>query len=82
VTTDRYSGRIGRLSKCATNVARSLLTTITFIGERQDIFEPGRRSLLPARRRTPVLFCPPSSRPTTCRVTPDRSAGAAYVTLR
>ena len=40
MSTDRYPGPIGRLSQCAANGARSLLTTITFLGERQDIFDP------------------------------------------
>jgi hypothetical protein len=40
VTTDRYSGPIDRLSWCAANGGRSLLPTITFLGEQQDINDP------------------------------------------
>jgi hypothetical protein len=40
VTTDRYSGPVGRLSKCTANDACALLTTITFLDERRAIFDP------------------------------------------
>ena len=40
MTTDRYSGPIGRLQNCEANGARSRLVRITFLGERQDIFDP------------------------------------------
>ena len=73
MTKDRFSGPLVKLSKCAANGV--LLTTITFLGERQHIFDPGAEELLPARRQTPMVFCPPSSRPTIYRVTPARSAG-------
>ena len=36
---DRYSRPICKLSQCATNGA-SLLTTITFLGERQVVIDP------------------------------------------
>ena len=37
---DPYSRPIGRLSQCAANGACSRLTTITFLGEEQDITDP------------------------------------------
>jgi hypothetical protein len=40
VNTDQYSRPIGGLQQCAASGACSLLTTITFLGERQDIFDP------------------------------------------
>ena len=40
MTTDRYSGPIGRRQQCEANGARSRLERITFLGERQDIFDP------------------------------------------
>ena len=40
MSTDRYSGPIGRLSQCAAKGARSHLVRITFLGEQQDIFDP------------------------------------------
>ena len=40
VSTNWYSRPIGRLSQCAANGARSPLTTITFLGEQQDITDP------------------------------------------
>jgi hypothetical protein len=43
VTTDRYSGPIGRLSKCTANGACSLLATITFLGEQLDTTDPPSR---------------------------------------
>jgi hypothetical protein len=58
------------------------MATITFLGEPQDIFDPGTAKPVAGPTTDAKLFCPPSSRPTTCRVTPDWSAGAAYVTLR
>jgi hypothetical protein len=46
VATGGYPGPIGRHSKCAANGARSLLTTITFLGERQAIFDPDAAMLI------------------------------------
>jgi hypothetical protein len=37
------AGPLGTFSKCAANGARSLLTTITFLGEQLDTTDPPRR---------------------------------------
>ncbi len=47
----RYSRPIGRLSPCAANGVRVLLVTITFLGEQQDIFDPGAAVPVAGRRR-------------------------------
>ena len=48
--TNRCSRPIGRLSHCAANGARSPLTTITFLGEQQDITD------LPRERREALRY--------------------------
>jgi hypothetical protein len=54
VTTDRYSGPIGRLAQCAANGACSLLTTITFLGEQLDTTDPPRANATVSGRRGPA----------------------------
>ena len=57
------------------------LATITFLGERQDIFDPEAAELLPARRRTPDVLSP--KQPTDDLPGDARQVGrAAHVTLR
>jgi len=68
VTTDRYSGPIGRLSQRRANRSVALLATITFFGERQDITDPQLAVLAGRRRNANALSA--SSRSTTPRVTP------------
>ena len=41
MATGRYASPIGSLSQCAANGTRPLMATITFLGEPQDIFDPG-----------------------------------------
>ena len=54
VTTDRYSGPIGRLSKCTANGACSLLATITFLGEPLDTTAPLRAAATVSGCRGPA----------------------------
>ena len=72
MAADRYSRPIGRLSQRGANRAVALLTTITFLGERQDIFDP-EAAVPVAGQTTEADVLSASSRSTTCRVTPTRS---------
>lgn len=45
---------------CAANGACSLLTTIMFLGERQDIFDPEAAMLVCRADDGTPMFCPPA----------------------
>jgi hypothetical protein len=54
VTTDRYSGPIGRLWKCTANGACSLLATITFLASNWTPPTPPRAAATVSGRRGPA----------------------------
>ena len=60
MATDRYSRPFGRLEQRVANDARFLLTTITFLGEQQAIFNPEAAVLVAWPYRTP-MFCLPAT---------------------
>ena len=84
-----YSNGVGAWSRIGTHVSSAgsriadrtaqvpFLATITFLGERQDIFNPVKwRCLFPGRRRSAHVLSA-SSRSTACLVTPKRSPTGA-----